>query len=901
MFMALFLTVWNIFSIYKSLSWESEKTMDKRNMSLKELESILNTDFERGISDYEAEKRLHENGKNIISHNDKRKNIFVRFIMQFSDFMVITLIIASVVSFVVSKMQGESDYIDSFIILVIVVFNAVLGVVQESRAEKAIEALKKLSSPHTKVIREGKVKEILSEDVVLGDVVLIETGDFISADGRIIECNGIKAEESSLTGESLAVSKDINFKTNEKTSLGDRKNMVFASSYITAGKGKAVVISTGLNTEVGRIAKMMIDEEETETPMQKRLSKTGQTLGTAAVIICLVIFLMGVLRKGDWFEMFMTSISLAVAAIPEGLPAIVTIVLAIGMQNMSKKNAIIRKLPAVETLGSASVICSDKTGTLTQNRMRVVTVTDSVKKITDDISKKKFILKLSALCNNCRYEDRKVLGEPTEKALMEGAIECGESIFNINSDYKRIYEIPFSSERKLMTTVHKMKNGKYISITKGAPDVLIKLCDRVLDRDLERNINSIDIENIKKLNNNMAEGALRVIAVAYNWYNEKPLSIKSEFIEKNLVFAGLAGISDPPRPEVYDAVKTCVRAGIKPVMITGDHVVTAKAIAKEIGIYKDGDRTMTGAELNIVPDEYLRENIEKYSVFARVSPEHKVRIVKAFKSKGYITAMTGDGVNDAPALKSADIGCAMGKNGTDVAKGAADMILADDNFATITEAVREGRRIYANIKKSIHFLISSNIGEIITIFVAMCFGWATPLLPIQLLWVNLVTDSLPAVALGMDKADKDIMEKPPVSDNGNIFSGGLGLRIALEGCMIGMLSLLAFAIGHVYFDEGVGYSYGRTMAFAVLSISQLVHAFNMRSEGSIFKINIFSNKILVVSFIVGLILQSAVITVPKLSYIFKVCTLDFDKWLIVFILSFMPIVIVELEKLLGKR
>lgn len=875
--------------------------MDKRDIALNELEYELHTDFKKGLSEKEAEKRLIKNGKNIISENKKNKSIFIKFLMQFSDFMVIALIIAAIVSFAVSKMQGENDYIDSLIIIAIVVFNAVLGVIQENKAEKAIEALKKLSSPHTKVLRDGKVKEILSENLVEGDVFIIETGDFISADGRIIESIELKAEESSLTGESVPVSKNIKCITNDKTSLGDRKNMVFASSYITGGKGKAVAISTGLNTEVGRIAKLMIDEEETETPMQKRLSKTGQTLGTAAVIICLVIFLIGVFRNSDWFEMFMTSISLAVAAIPEGLPAIVTIVLAMGMQNMSKKNAIIRKLPAVETLGSANVICSDKTGTLTQNRMRVVTVTDNKNKIKEDILKRKFILKLAALCNNCNYDDNKIKGEPTEKALMEGALDCGENISKINDEYKRIGEIPFSSERKLMTTIHKTPKGKYISITKGAPDVLIKLCTRVLDNDKERTIQKNDISVIQNLNDTMAEDALRVIAVAYNEYNEKPLSFNKDIIEKNLVFVGMTGISDPPRPEAYEAVKLCKKAGIKPVMITGDHITTAKAIAKDLGIFKNGDKCMTGAELNLVPDEYLNENIENYSVFARVSPEHKVRIVKAFKNKGYITAMTGDGVNDAPALKAADIGCAMGKNGTDVAKGAADMILADDNFATIIEAVKEGRRIYSNIRKSIHFLISSNIGEIITIFTAMCFGWATPLLPIQLLWVNLVTDSLPAVALGMDKAEKDIMEKPPISDNGNIFSGGLGIRIALEGCMIGLLALLAFAIGHVYFDLGVGYTYGRTMSFAVLSISQLVHAFNMRTEGSLFKINIFSNKVLVLSFIIGVILQASVITIPSFAQIFKVASLDFDKWLIVFILSFMPIIIVELEKLLGKK
>ena len=874
--------------------------MDKRDMDIKILERELQTDFKGGLSQKEAKKRLSENGKNIISSDKKKKSLFVKFLMQFSDFMVITLIIAGVISFVVSKIQGEGDFIGSLIIIAIVVFNAILGVFQENKAEKSIEALKKLSSPHTKVIRDGEILDIPSDEVVIGDVFIIENGDFISADGRLIESIELKAEESSLTGESLAVSKDFNFSTNSNTALGDRKNMVFASTYITGGKGKAVAISTGLDTEVGRIAKLMTNEEDDETPMQKRLAKTGQILGTSAVLICLLIFLIGILKQFDWFDMFMTSISLAVAAIPEGLPAIVTIVLAIGMQNMARKNAIIRRLPAVETLGSASVICSDKTGTLTQNKMRVTSISDSKDKVKD-ISKKRFILKLFSLCNNCVFDGRNVKGEGTEKALMEGAIESGLDIFDSEKEYQRVGEIPFSSDRKLMTTVHRLKNGKYVSITKGATDVLINICTRVLDGDRERAITSYDRGRIKNINESMAESGLRVIAVGYCEYDQKPMFIKKEYLEKNIVFVGMAGITDPPRPEVFEAVRLCKKAGIKPVMITGDHIVTAKAIAKSIGIFKDGDKTMEGSKLNDISDEYLSDNIEDYSVFARVSPEHKVRIVKAFKKKGYITAMTGDGVNDAPALKTADIGCAMGINGTDVAKGASDMILADDNFATIIEAVKEGRRIYDNIIKSIHFLISSNIGEIITIFVAMCFGLPSPLLPIQLLWVNLVTDSLPAVALGMDKAEKDIMDRPPIYDNGNIFSGGLGVSIALEGCMIGLLSLIAFSIGHIYFDKGSGYSYGRTMAFAVLSISQLVHAFNMRSKGSIFKINILSNRMLVFSFVAGIILQVSVINVEKFANIFRVMPLDFDKWLIVAILSFVPLVVVELEKFVCKK
>ena len=875
--------------------------MDKHNVNISELEKLLNTDFKKGLSNSEAKKRLLINGKNIISENNNKKNFLKKFFSQFSDFMVIILIIVSIISFLISKLQGENDYIDSLIIFIIVLFNAFIGTIQEDKAEKSIEALKKLSSPKTNVLREGRLIEILSEDIVEGDIIIIKSGDFISADARLIESIELKTEESSLTGESNSVYKSCNYVTDKDTPIGDRRNMIFSSSYVVGGRGKAVVTDIGSNTEVGKIAKLIINEEENQTPMQKRLSKTGQILGTSAVLICLVIFIIGILRKADWFDMFMTSISLAVAAIPEGLPAIVTIVLAIGMQNMAKKNAIIRKLQAVETLGSASIICSDKTGTLTQNKMKVIQITDSKNLIKGDNIKRNFIIKLASLCNNSVYEDRKVTGDPTEKAIMEKAIELGEDINVFNNDYKRIGEIPFSSERKIMTTIHRTKKNKYMSITKGAPDILIKRCKYILENDFIRKINKYDIENIKEINENMAKSALRVIAVSYNEYDDKPISLKNDIIENNLIFTGLIGISDPPRKEVFEAVDLCKRAGIKPIMITGDHIITAKAIAKEIGIFNNNDKCLTGAELNILPDEFLKQNIDSYTVFARVSPEHKVRIVKAFKSKGYITAMTGDGVNDAPALKVADIGCAMGKNGTDVAKGAADMILADDNFATIVEAVKEGRRIYANIKKSIHFLISSNIGEIITIFAAMIFGWTTPLLPIQLLWVNLVTDSLPAVALGMDEAEKDIMKKPPVKNNSNIFSDGLGIRILLEGCMIGMLSLIAFILGHIYFDNNIDYTYSRTMSFAVLSISQLIHAFNMRTEGSIFKINILANKYLVFSFIIGVILQSSVIMIPYFANIFKVCALNFTQWLIVFGLSFVPIVVVELEKFLSKE
>lgn len=860
------------------------------------LERKLETSFETGLSEYEVQRRLEEKGKNILQSGGKRKNIVIRFFNQLNDFMVMILIVAAGVSFWVSYMQGEKDFVDSAIILIIVFLNAVLGLVQESKAEKAIEALKKMSAPKARVLRESRIQEIDAKQVVPGDILVIETGDFICADGRLISAVSLKAEESAITGESIAVEKSTEAIRGENIALGDRKNMVLSTSYITYGKGRAVVTATGMDTEVGKIAGMMMTEDAGETPLQKRLGQTGKTLGTAAVLICLVIFLMGVTRKADPFEMFMTSISLAVAAIPEGLPAIVTIVLAIGMQKMSKKNTIIRKLPAVETLGSAQVICSDKTGTLTQNKMKVVKVGDYQMFLDKNWEKRKLIFLLAALCNDCYQEERRFIGEPTEVALAEAAEEAGEQKEVLEQRFPRIGEVPFSSERKRMTTLHKRKNGGYLMITKGAPEILTERCTSCVGEEREEDFTETKKKKTRELNRKMAEGALRVIAVAFRELDRKPRKEELENLEKDMTFAGLIGMIDPPRPEAKQAVATCRRAGIKPVMITGDHALTAMAIGKELGIYEDGDSFMTGEKLEKILQKDLEKEIYQYSVFARVSPEHKVRIVKAFQANHAVVAMTGDGVNDAPALRAADIGCAMGKNGTDVAKGAADMILTDDNFATIVEAVKEGRGIYSNIKKSVHFLLSSNIGEILTIFAAMVFGWNTPLLPIQLLWVNLVTDSLPAIALGLDPADPKVMQQKPQKANQSLFADGLGERIALEGCMIGMLALIAFAIGHVYFDLEVGYQTGRTMSFAVLSISQLVHAFNMRSEGSIFKIHLFSNRFLVGAFVIGVILQAGVIMIPVLAKLFLVSALNLQQWAIVWALCLVPVFVVELEK-----
>lgn len=869
------------------------ENMNWWNQESKEVGQSLGTSLGNGLSIEEAKKRLSENGKNLLQHDGAESGILKRFFAQFNDFMVMLLLVAAVISFAVSYLNGEKDFIDSIIIIAIVVLNALLGVIQESKAQKALEALKKMSAPKAVVFREGKRTEIPAEDVVIGDIMLLETGGYICADGRVIESRGLKTEESAITGESLAVEKETKIFPKE-TALGDRKNMVLSGSFVLGGSGRAIAVATGMSTEIGRIANLLAEQDDQETPLQKKLGQTGKTLGMGALVICAIIFVMGMMRHEPPFTMFMTSVSLAVAAIPEGLPAIVTIVLAIGMQRMSKKNTIIRRLPAVETLGSAAVICSDKTGTLTQNKMKVVKISDYGKK--KDEEKRRLILTLFALCNDCRREKGKLVGEPTERALAEAAEEGGVRFEDVQGEMPREGEIPFSSERKMMTTLHAMGDGTWMTVTKGAPDILFERCSKCLEGHAQVAFDGNKKSKARMQNGEMAANALRVVAVAFREWREKPNLDKEDKVEGDMVFVGMAGMIDPPRPEAESAVALCKKAGIRPVMITGDHALTAQAIATQLGIYKKGDTCITGQELSKMSDEELDSAVSHCTVFARVSPEHKVRIVKAYQQDGSVVAMTGDGVNDAPALKAADIGCAMGKSGTEVAKGAADMILTDDNFATIVEAVREGRGIYDNIRKAVHFLLSSNIGEIITIFAAMCFGWATPLLPIQLLWVNLVTDSLPAIALGLDPVEEHCMERPPRERESTLFGGGLGSKIMVEGMMIGMLALLAFGIGHVYFDQEKMYVTGRTMAFAVLSLSQLIHSFNMRSEHSLFSLRPFENQWLVGALIVGTLLQVGVIMVQPLATVFKVAPLGITEWLVVAALALMPLPIVELEK-----
>lgn len=863
-------------------------------METKEAARRLETDEKQGLTSQMAAERLVQKGRNELAETDGKKSLFWRFLAQFDDFMILLLLGAAVVSVVISRLSGENDVLDAVMILGIVVLNAALGLFQESKAEKALEALKKMAAPHARVIRDGIVREIPAAEVVPGDLLLLETGDAVCADGRVVESRSLKTEESALTGEALPVEKTSVGGLPEETATGDRKNMVLAGGYVVYGKGKVLVTATGMETEMGRIAAMLSRTSDSMTPLQKKLEQTGKQLGIGALAICALIFCMGILQEKPPFSMFMTAVSLAVAAIPEGLPAIVTIVLAMGTSRMSEKHTIVRRLSAVETLGGAQVICSDKTGTLTQNRMQVTTWTDYSHREPKNEDLRETVANLFALCNDCNVSDGNLQGEPTEKALGEYAQSMGIDFAALRRDMPRVGEIPFSSARKRMTTLHKTEDG-WISVTKGAPDILLEKCAFCMEGSGQVPFDDRRKSMARMVNGEMAAQALRVVAVAFRQWSEKP-PLTEEALERNLVFAGMAGMVDPPRPEVKEAVHLCRQAGIRPVMITGDHVLTAEAIGRELGIYQKGDCAVTGAELDKMSDKELETAAETCTVFARVAPEHKVRIVQAFQKRGNVVAMTGDGVNDAPALKTADIGCAMGKSGTEVAKGASDLILTDDNFATIVEAVREGRGIYDNIRKAVHFLLSSNIGEILTIFVAMLLGWAAPLLPIQLLWVNLVTDSLPAIALGMEPAEENIMERPPRKNTGSLFGDGLGGRILLEGVMIGVLALLAFGIGHVYFDQENGYAVGRTMAFAVLSLSQLVHAFNMRGEGSLGKLPFCSNKWLLMAFVVGATLQCVVIMMPPLAGIFQVVPLNGEQWLLTVALALAPLPLVELEK-----
>ena len=919
------------------------------NLSKEDVEKKLNTNLNSGLTTEQVAESRSKYGYNQLQAQ-KKKSLFVKFLEQFKDFMIIILIIAAIISGVVGYMQGEG-ITDSIIIFIVIIVNAIVGVAQESKAEKSLEALQKLSDHVAKVIRNGNLEVVPSKELVPGDIVVLDTGDFVPADLRITEAVNLKSQEASLTGESMPVEKMVNKIENTKIGIGDRSNMLFSSSLITYGRGKGIVVETGMNTEVGKIAGIISNTVETETPLQGKLNKLGKTLGIAAIAICIVIFIIGIIYGKAPLDMFMTAVSLAVAAIPEGLAAVSTIVLAIGVQRMVKRHAIVKKLPAVETLGSASVICSDKTGTLTQNKMTVKKIfydgnLKSIDDIGDDISKDlEELIYISMMCNDTKVAaDNTLTGDPTETALIDMGFKLN---FNpaILEQMPRIKEIPFDSDRKLMTTVNK-RNGKYYVFTKGGIDELLKRCNSYLiNGEIKTDLNNY-IPTISKINDELASDALRVLAMAYKILDHEPTDEEMKNVESNLTYVGMVGMIDPPREEVKLAVEKCKSAGIKTVMITGDHKATAVAIAKDLGILCEGDEAITGSQLEEMSDEELTKNIRKYSVYARVSPEHKVRIVKAWQANGEIVAMTGDGVNDAPALKTADIGCAMGIVGTDVSKEAADVILTDDNFATIVSSVEEGRRIYDNILKAIQFLLSSNVGEIIVLFIAILIApilsskygidlnLITPLLPIHILWINLVTDSLPALALAVDPAEKDIMNRKPTKKQKGIFTKGMSFRIIYQGFMIGALTLLAFIIGLATPDDkipdmvdinGRVYSIeeiedvetklqnnearklnkdeikvhiGQAMAFVVLALSELVHVFNIRNnKKTIFKTGIGGNKWLFGAILLAAALVFVILLIPALRHVFSIPVLPVSNIVEIICLVFSPIVIVEIFKL----
>ena len=876
------------------------------NKTVEEVLKELDVSPMTGLSQKEIEQKREKFGLNQLD-TKKPKTLIAMFFAQLNDILIYILLAAAVIS----ALLGETS--DAIIIAIVIFINATVGIIQESKAEKALDALKKLSTPKAVVKRDGQLKEIPSEEVVPGDIIIIDAGRYVPCDLRLIETANLKIEESTLTGESVPVDKDASLVlTSEDTPLGDQKNMLFMSTLATYGRGVGVAVSTGMNTQIGKIAKMLDEKVDNETPLQKKLAELGKYLGIAALFICALMFIVGVLQKRDLFEMLLTSISLAVAAIPEGLPAIVTIVLAMGVQKMIKENAIVRKLPAVETLGSVNIICSDKTGTLTQNKMTVTKFyadgfLGNIDSLNINDNEHKLLLENLILCNDATYSENSKTGDPTEIALLEAGVNYNIFKNELEKSHQRIDEIPFDSDRKLMTTVNKYYN-EYHVMTKGAIDNLLNMCSKTY---IKGNIVELtpDIkEEILAVSYGMSDDALRVLGAAY-----KPLAtshVEIDSLESDLILIGLVGMIDPPRLEVKDSISLCMKSGIKTVMITGDHKNTAFAIAKELDITKDPAAVLSGSELDKMSDEELNNKIDNIRVFARVSPEHKVKIVKALKSKGNIVSMTGDGVNDAPSLKMADIGVAMGITGTDVAKGAADMILIDDNFSTIVAAIKEGRNIFTNIKKTIIFLLSCNIGEIIALFLAILLGWATPLRPIHILWVNLITDTLPALALGVDPGDPDVMKYKPRNPKDSLFKGET-LNLLLNGLLIGILTLIAFIVGVKYysgittllplFPKNISEDalrHAQTMAFVVLSVSQLVHSLNMRNEKkSIFQIGLFSNKYLIGAIVFGILLQDFIITIPAIAKVFSVHSLSLIDWGFVTILSLMPLFFNEIVKI----
>ena len=849
-----------------------------------------------GLSSQEAASRLEKYGANTLQEG-KKKSLLEKFVDQFKDFMILVLLVAAVVSMFAH--QGEPDPTDAIIILAVVLLNAVLGVFQESKAEEAIEALKKMASPVASVLRDGHVEHIKGEDIVVGDVVILEAGDVVPADMRLFEVNTVKIEESALTGESVPVDKDLVIPAGDEVGIGDRTNMAFSSTNVTYGRAVGVVTSTGMNTEVGKIANMLANTEEGKTPLQENQDALGKWLTIMILVIAVIIFVVGMLRGNEWTHMLLTAIAIAVAAIPEGLPAISTIILALGTQKMAQRNALVRKLPAVETLGGVEIICSDKTGTLTLNQMTVekMVYDNEIHDASEEISKDNIALRVMNLANDTKIsQDNSLLGDPTETAMVQYGLDKNYDVREELVNIPRIAEVPFDSTRKLMTTIHQLEDGKYLVATKGAPDMLL---DRVTKIEKHGEVSAFtedDRTTLMKLNKEMATQALRVLAMAYKVIDTLPETIDTDSIEHDLIFAGLVGMIDPERKEATAAIKVAQSAGIRTIMITGDHRDTAQAIAKRLGILRPDqeDGVLTGGELNDISDEELERTVETYSVYARVSPEHKVRIVKAWQKNGKVVSMTGDGVNDAPSLKQADIGVGMGITGTEVSKGASDMVLADDNFETIVVAVEEGRKVFANIQKAVQYLLSANFGEVMTMFVATMAGWSI-LEPIHILWINLVTDVFPAIALGLEEAEADIMNHPPRGKGSNFLSNGVLPSIFYQGFFEGGITLFVFWYAtHI---ANWGNPVGETMAFATLGLIQLFHAFNVKSVyKSLGTVGAFKNKLFNYAILLSAAMLLSVMVIPGLTTVFDVATLTAEQWLFVVGSAFSIVPIVEIAK-----
>lgn len=849
-----------------------------------------------GLSSQEVASRLEKYGANTLQEG-KKKSLLEKFVDQFKDFMILVLLVAAVVSMFAHS--GEPDPTDAVIILAVVLLNAILGVFQESKAEEAIEALKKMASPVASVLRDGHVEHVKGEDIVVGDIVILEAGDVVPADMRLFEVNTVKIEESALTGESVPVDKDLVIPTGDEVGIGDRTNMAFSSTNVTYGRAVGVVTSTGMNTEVGKIANMLANTEEGKTPLQENQDALGKWLTIMILVIAVIIFVVGMLRGNEWTHMLLTAIAIAVAAIPEGLPAISTIILALGTQKMAQRNALVRKLPAVETLGGVEIICSDKTGTLTLNQMTVekMVYDNEIHDASEEISNDNMALRVMNLANDTKIsQDNSLLGDPTETAMVQYGLDKKYDVREELVNIPRVAEVPFDSTRKLMTTIHQLEDGKYLVATKGAPDMLL---DRVTKIEKHGEVSAFtedDRTTLMKLNKEMATQALRVLAMAYKVIDTLPETIDTDSIEHDLIFAGLVGMIDPERKEAAAAIKVAQSAGIRTIMITGDHRDTAQAIAKRLGILRPDqeDGVLTGGELNDISDEELERTVETYSVYARVSPEHKVRIVKAWQKNGKVVSMTGDGVNDAPSLKQADIGVGMGITGTEVSKGASDMVLADDNFETIVVAVEEGRKVFSNIQKAVQYLLSANFGEVMTMFVATMAGWSI-LEPIHILWINLVTDVFPAIALGLEEAEADIMNHPPRGKSSNFLSNGVLPSIFYQGFFEGAITLFVFW----YATEVAkwGNPVGETMAFATLGLIQLFHAFNVKSVyKSLGQVGAFKNKMFNYAILVSAVMLLSVMVIPGLTNVFDVATLTAGQWLFVVGSAFSIVPIVEIAK-----